>query len=96
MKEELKRRVDNYLKKAKPLFENLEISECDLVFDDQKLKEIKKHFHEMALSYYNDSKYFRDKGDYINALSALEYAEGWLDAGISLGILKIRNKNHER
>jgi len=28
--------------------------------------------------------------EYINSLSALEYAEGWLDAGKSIGIFKIK------
>ncbi|MBM3309121.1 MAG: DUF357 domain-containing protein, partial [Candidatus Altiarchaeales archaeon] len=43
---------------------------------------------EMALGYYNDAKHFHKKGEYANALAALEYAEGWLDAGKRLGVFQ--------
>ena len=86
MNSELKKKVDEYLEKARDMFENLETQD----FDDTKIEKekIKKQFHEMALGYYKDAKHFYKRGEYANALAALEYAEGWLDAGKVLGIFK--------
>jgi len=42
----------------------------------------------MSMRYYSDSKHFYSKGEYLNALTALEYAEGWMDAGKEIGLLK--------
>ncbi|MEA3254337.1 MAG: DUF357 domain-containing protein [Candidatus Altiarchaeota archaeon] len=83
MSSELKAKVEEYLGKAGDMFENLEVRDAE--FD---MEEIKKEFREMALGYYRDAKHFHEKGEYINALAALEYAEGWLDAGKALGIFK--------
>lgn len=86
MNSELKAKVDEYLEKAKDMFENLEIRDAG----NLDMEKIKKEFQEMALSYYRDAKHFYEKGEYINALAALEYAEGWLDAGEALGIFKLK------
>ena len=34
--------------------------------------------------YLKDSKHFQEKGDYVNAFGALNYAHGWLDSGARL------------
>lgn len=81
---ELRERVEGYLKKAGPLFEGLEDRNPGVV----DLNKIKKEFREMALGYYSDARHFYSKGEYVNALASLEYAEGWLDAGKKLGIFK--------
>jgi len=39
-----------------------------------------------ATRYYNDAKYFAEKGDFASAFGALNYAFGWLDAGLRIGI----------
>lgn len=44
-------------------------------------------FHGMAISYRNDGDYFLASGDPVNAFASWSYGLGWLDAGISLGIL---------
>lgn len=46
-------------------------------------------FLEMARSYYGDAIHFRDKGDLVNALSCVNYAHGWLDAGARLGLFDV-------
>lgn len=84
MTEKLKRKVEKYLKKGKPMFENLELSHPKKI----NLNRVKKEFKEMALTYYEDAQHFYEKEEYENALAALEYAEGWLDAGKRLGIFK--------
>lgn len=40
-----------------------------------------KDFLDMASRYYNDATWFFNKGDYVHAFAALNYAHGWLDAG---------------
>jgi hypothetical protein len=83
---DFKAKMEKYLKKAAPRFENLKLVDWP-DFDRQK---VGKEFLEMAQTYYSDAKHFKDQGDYANALAALEYAEGWLDAGRALGIFKVK------
>ena len=44
---------------------------------------------DMAERYYSDAKHFRDKGDYVLAFGALNYAHGWLDCAARLGLIKV-------
>jgi hypothetical protein len=85
MSSELKDKLGKYLAKARPRFEGLEEENIDSV---SNLPRMKEEFKTMALAYYSDAKHFCENGDYLNALAALEYAEGWLDAGRALGIFK--------
>ncbi len=80
----LKKKLEIYLNKAKSLFDSVEA-----------VDEKGKRFREMALCYYKDALYFYNKKNYIDALAALEYAEGWLDAGIEAGFLVIKAKEED-
>ena len=84
MMDELKAKLEKYFTKARPLFERLEASEAG----DFNSKKAAEKIIEMAESYYSDALHFQSKGEYVNALAALEYAEGWLDAGRYIGLLK--------
>ena len=46
-------------------------------------------FLDMATRYFQDAKHFRDKGDWVLAFAALNYAHGWLDAGARLGLFDV-------
>jgi uncharacterized protein len=46
---------------------------------------------DMVRRYISDAKHFRDKDDYVNALAALSYAHGWLDAGARIGIWDVKD-----
>lgn len=82
--EDIKAKVEKYLERGKPLFDDLQInSELACICDDKA-----KKIYDMAMRYYSDSKHFYDKGEYLNSLTALEYAEGWMDAGKEIGLLK--------
>ncbi len=59
-----------------------------------KWKEAAHDFLDMAQRYYNDAKYFRQKGDIVTAFAALNYAHGWLDAGARLGLFDVDNKEN--
>jgi hypothetical protein len=50
---------------------------------------IAEDFLKMANAYYEDAKHFRDNGDHLRALAAINYAHGWLDAGARLGIFDV-------
>ena len=44
---------------------------------------------EMAASYLEDGRHFRENGDPVNALAAFSYGYGWLDAGVRLGLFAV-------
>ena len=48
-------------------------------------------FLDMATRYFEDAKHFRDKGDYVLAYGALNYAHGWLDAGARIKLFKVND-----
>ncbi|MEK6760621.1 MAG: DUF357 domain-containing protein [Nanoarchaeota archaeon] len=51
-----------------------------------------KEIIEMASNYLSDAEYFRKKGDFVNAFAALNYAHGWVDSGVRLGIFNVRDR----
>ncbi len=57
------------------------------------LDNISKDYLDMAKNYYNDARFFYDKGDYVNAFAALNYSHGWLDAGARLGLWDVGYDN---
>ena len=71
------------------------LKELKIIIDkSDKNYEKALHFVDTAKRYYEDAKYFKEKGDKASAFGALNYAFGWLDAGKSIGffgkkILKI-------
>jgi len=54
---------------------------------DKQAKEI----IEMVSNYISDSEYFEKNGDFVNAFAALNYAHGWLDSGVRLGIFNVKD-----
>jgi Uncharacterized protein conserved in archaea len=44
---------------------------------------------EMAASYLEDGRHFRDNGDPVNALAAFSYGYGWLDCGVRMGLFSV-------
>ncbi|WP_129116933.1 DUF357 domain-containing protein [Halegenticoccus tardaugens] len=44
---------------------------------------------EMAESYLDDGRHFRETGDPVNALASFSYGYGWLDAGVRMGLFEI-------
>jgi len=46
---------------------------------------------QMVSNYLSDSDYFEKRGDFINAFAALNYAHGWLDSGVRLGIFNVKD-----
>lgn len=49
---------------------------------------------EMARSYLEDGRHFREEEDLVNALAAFSYGHAWLDAGARLGLLDVPREGH--
>lgn len=49
---------------------------------------------EMARSYLEDGRHFRELDDPVNALASFSYGHGWLDAGARLGVLSVPREGH--
>ena len=45
----------------------------------------------MVKNYLSDAKYFYDKNDFVNAFAAINYAHGWLDSGVRLGVFNVKD-----
>ncbi len=48
-----------------------------------------KEIIEMVENYVSDAHHFKDKGDWVNAFAALNYAHGWLDSGVRLKVFDV-------
>jgi len=48
-----------------------------------------KEIIEMVENYLSDAKYFKSKKDFVNAFAAINYAHGWIDSGVRLGIFNV-------
>lgn len=49
---------------------------------------------EMARSYLEDGRHFRQEGDLVNALAAFSYGHAWLDAGARIGLFDVPTDGH--
>ena len=48
-----------------------------------------KEIIDMVSNYLSDAKYFEQKKDFVDAFAALNYAHGWIDSGVRLGIFDV-------
>ena len=42
---------------------------------------------EMADSYTSDAKWFVEKGDFVRAFGAINYAHAWIDCAVKIGLM---------
>ena len=50
-----------------------------------------KEIIDMVSNYLSDAKFFEEKGDYVNAFAALNYAHGWIDSGVRLDVFNVKD-----
>lgn len=50
-----------------------------------------KQIINMVSNYLSDAEHFEKKQDFVNAFAALNYAHGWLDAGVRLDVFNVKN-----
>ncbi len=84
MKEITEEKLDKYFSITKEALDKVKSSEMAVKRKDQALD-----FLDMAERYYSDAKHFKDKGDFVLAYGALNYAHGWLDAGARIQLFKV-------
>ncbi len=53
------------------------------------LAEAANEYEEMARSYLEDGRHFRENEDPVNALAAFSYGHAWLDAGARIGLFTV-------
>ncbi|MFB6224216.1 MAG: DUF357 domain-containing protein [Haloarcula sp.] len=49
---------------------------------------------EMASSYLEDGRHFRNDNDLVNALASFSYGHAWLDAGARIGLFDVPTEGH--
>jgi hypothetical protein len=57
--------------------------------DGTPLAESAAECREMAQSYLDDGRHFRETDDPVNALAAFSYGHAWLDAGARIGLFVV-------
>ena len=50
-----------------------------------------KEIIDMVSNYLADAGHFKEKGDLVNSFAALNYAHGWLDAGVRLDVFDVKD-----
>jgi hypothetical protein len=58
------------------------------------LYEAAVEFEEMASSYLEDGRHFRENDDWVNALASFSYGHAWLDAGARVGVFAVPEDGH--
>ena len=48
-----------------------------------------KEIIDMVENYLSDAKHFEEKQDFVNSFAAINYAHGWLDAGVRLDVFDV-------
>ncbi|WP_457612185.1 DUF357 domain-containing protein [Methanocaldococcus sp.] len=79
-------KLNNYIERTK---EAINIIKKGLPPRRSLLYDVAKDFLIMIESYYKDALSFKEKGDYVNAFASLNYAYGWIDAGVRLGLFDV-------
>jgi hypothetical protein len=52
-----------------------------------------KEILEMVGNYISDAKHFQLKGEWVLAFGALNYAHGWIDSGVRLGVFDVQDRD---
>lgn len=78
-----KEKLDKYFSITKEAFKI--VKESVIEGKDLEAKEI----FDMVSNYVSDAHHFEEKGDWVLAFAALNYAHGWIDAGVRLDVFEV-------
>jgi len=78
-----KKKLEKYFSVTKQALDKAKVA-----LDQIRLKEA-EDFLDMATRYFEDARHFEEKGDFVTAFAALNYAHGWLDAGARIRLFKV-------
>ena len=62
--------------------------------DGTPMADAAAEYEEMARSYLEDGRHFREQDDLPNALAAFSYGHAWLDAGARIGLFDVPTEGH--
>jgi len=79
-----KDKIEHYFSVSRKAVEVIKQSGFDEIREEEA-----KDFLNMAESYLSDAQHFFEKGDYVLAYGALNYAHAWLDAGARIRLFKV-------
>jgi hypothetical protein len=77
-------KLQKYFRITEEALKTLEVA----VHEKSLLIAVANDFLTMAKSYFDDARYYYEKGDYVTAFAALNYAHGFIDAGVRLGVFR--------
>ncbi|UCG70601.1 MAG: DUF357 domain-containing protein [Thermoplasmata archaeon] len=80
-----KEKIMDYLDKTERGLAKVKI----LAPDRSHAKKIAEDFLNMAISYFSDAKHFFEREEYVDAFACVNYAHGWLDAGVRFGLFDV-------
>ncbi|MBI2134037.1 DUF357 domain-containing protein [Candidatus Woesearchaeota archaeon] len=60
---------------------------------NEEQKRIAEDLFDMAQRYFSDAAHFREKGDFVSAFGAVNYAHAWLDAGARMGLFDVHDSD---
>ena len=84
MKEITLEKLEKYVSVTSEAIEKAEASKNRTSFD-------RADCLDMIKRYFSDALHFKDKGDFVNAFAALNYAHGWLDCCARIGIFDVHD-----
>lgn len=93
--------LENYLFNKKTIIKNEKLKKY-FEITSTALKQVKKNIIKgkenyakeiigMVENYLSDAKHFQTKKDFVNCFGALNYAHGWLDAGVRLDVFDVKD-----
>ncbi|MBD3314056.1 DUF357 domain-containing protein [Candidatus Woesearchaeota archaeon] len=89
-KEITKEKLDKYFDVTGRALKKIKIAENPDIKESIKKAE---DFLDMAQRYYDDARHFMEKGEWVLAFAALNYAHGWLDAGARIDLFDVGKDN---
>lgn len=90
MTADLEEKTDRYEQLLSEALEAAEIAPQE----GTPLQQAALEYEEMAQSYLEDGRHFREEDDLVNALASFSYGHGWMDAGARMGIFEVPTEGH--
>lgn len=78
-------RVEKYIRITSEALSKIRVVAPERSFS----KRLADDFLEMARAYFDDARDFAKKGDLVNAFACVNYAHGWLDCGVRIGLFDV-------
>jgi hypothetical protein len=82
-KEVTREKLDRYFSITSEAFEI--VKKSVISGEEEHAKEI----FDMVSNYISDARHFDERGDWVLAFAALNYAHGWIDAGVRLDVFEV-------